>query len=322
MTVLLATLLLIGLVAGLWAFGPREPADSKVRFDPAVIGPDPEAYVARREAATPGLDPALEKEIVWADPHKREPTTLALVYVHGFSASKGEIRPVPDLVARRLCSNLFYTRLTGHGHADQAGREMAEARVADWFDDLAEAVAIGERLGARVVLVTTSTGGTLAALALAHPHFAGRIAKVVFVSPNFRIKAPLAMVLGWPFARWIVPLVAGRERGFEPVNAAHAAYWTARYPATALLPVGALMRAVTRMRPEDIKSPALFIYNPGDTVVDGRAVAAVAARWGGPTRVIEIRDAENDHVIAGDALSPSKTAPVADAIAAWIAALS
>ncbi|TIR08816.1 MAG: alpha/beta hydrolase, partial [Mesorhizobium sp.] len=98
-----------------FALGPRVQVDTTVRFDSSLIGDDPQAYLARREAAVPDIRDGLEKEIIWANPMIHARTPLSIVYVHGFSASKGEVRPLPDEVADQLDANLFYTRLTGHG---------------------------------------------------------------------------------------------------------------------------------------------------------------------------------------------------------------
>ncbi|TIW76048.1 MAG: alpha/beta hydrolase, partial [Mesorhizobium sp.] len=73
----------------------------------SVIGDDPQAYVANVEAAVPNIRDGLEKEIVWANPMVHAKTPLSIVYIHGFSASKGELRPLPDDVADQLDANLF-----------------------------------------------------------------------------------------------------------------------------------------------------------------------------------------------------------------------
>ena len=160
--ILLALVLLIVVAAGgLWLFGPREPVDLTVRFDPASIGRDPDTYLASEEADIPNLRPQSAKEIVWAYPASRAKTPLAIVYIHGFSADKAETRPLADEVAKALHANLFYTRLSGHG---RDGAAMEQVSVNDWVNDLAEATAIGRQLGSRVIVIGSSTGGTLAAL--------------------------------------------------------------------------------------------------------------------------------------------------------------
>ena len=133
-----AAAILIVLVAVFFA-GPRTPADTTITFDPASIGADPDAYIAASEAKISGIRPGQQKQIVWASPtHAKTP--LAIVYVHGFSASSGELRPLPDKVAAALGANLFFTRLTGHGQDSAA---MAQGSIKAWVNDYAEAIAIG-----------------------------------------------------------------------------------------------------------------------------------------------------------------------------------
>ncbi|TIX99357.1 MAG: alpha/beta hydrolase, partial [Mesorhizobium sp.] len=38
-----------------FVLGPRVQADTTIRFDPSVIGDDPQAYLVRKEAAVPGI---------------------------------------------------------------------------------------------------------------------------------------------------------------------------------------------------------------------------------------------------------------------------
>src|SRR6202007_3384630 len=102
------------------------------------------------EAEVTDIRPGLQKEIVWADPASRARTPLAIVYVHGFSASKGEVRTLPDRAAAALHANLFYTRLTGHGEDSDA---MAKGSINAWVNDYAEAIAIGRAIGDRVIVI-------------------------------------------------------------------------------------------------------------------------------------------------------------------------
>ena len=134
----------VGVLAGLMlviALGPRPPIDETIRFDASAIGPDIDKWLAEREAGVKDLKPGAEKEIVWADPQTKAKTPLAIIYVHGFSATKWESRPVSDNVARAFGANLYYMRLTGHG---AGGEAMEKASMNDWVNDMAEAIAIGE----------------------------------------------------------------------------------------------------------------------------------------------------------------------------------
>lgn len=275
-----------------------------------------ESYLEASESAFPDIRPGLAKQVVWADPAKKRQTALAIVYIHGFSASKGEVRPLPDLVAQALGANLFYTRLAGHGRSNDA---MAEASMADWQDDLREALDIAALLGERTLIIATSTGATLATWGLSRPEWAARVDGAVLLSPNFRIRGRGAFLLTAPLARLSARLILGHRRSFVPLNALHATCWTTEYPVDALLPVASLV-AQTRALPfESIPTPTLIIQSPADQVVDARQTSAVAARWGGPAIMLdpgEIADPYS-HIVAGDALSPNTTDRLAKGIVDW-----
>ena len=319
--VLLAVLCLVLVLGGaFWVFGPREPVDLTIRFDPASIGDDPEAYLKRREADIPNLRPSAEKEIVWADPRSKAKTPIAFVYLHGFSAAKPETRPLLDIAAREIGANLFYTRLTGHGRDPAA---MPQTSVKDWLNDLAEAIAIGRRIGERVVIVGTSTGATLATLGASVPGLMDGVAGLVFISPNYAVNDPLAFMLEVPMARTLLPRLGGAMRGFEPSNAAEAEGWTWRYPTEALAPLGALVRATRSLDPAKIALPLLVFRSDQDRVVNSESTTLFIARWGGPREIVTVNEGDdpNHHVLAGDVLSPSTTTRLAGRIAQWVKAL-
>ncbi len=225
---------------------------------------------------------------------------------------------MPDRVAAGIGANLYFARLAGHG---VPGERFAGPSVNDWMIDVAEALAIGGRIGRRVLVIATSTGGTLAAEATLQPDLAREMEGIVFVSPNFGIRSPAAAILNWPYARAWLPLVAGRERCFEAVNEAHARFWTTCYPTEALYPMAALARHAAGADYSEVRVPALFLFAEADQVVSPEATKRVAAGWGGPVTLLpQVAGAGDDsysHVIAGDILSPSMTGPVTAAILDW-----
>ena len=196
---------------------------------------------------------------------------------------------------------------------------MAEATLAAWMDDVAEALAIGAALGERVVAVGCSTGCTLITLALLQGQTA---AGAVMVSPNYRLASGLVQTaLDLPGVGMWGPLIFGRERSFAPASAAHEAYWTTRYPTQALFPMADALRAVRRADLSAITVPALFAMNERDQVIDAREAHRVMARWGGPTDHYEVQlDGEGDpagHLIVGDIFSPGQTGPMVARTLRW-----
>lgn len=316
----LLAFIILTLVA-IWAFGPRDPLNADIAFDASLLPADLDAYLSSRELTFSNITPGAAKRIVWA----RQPgvkTPLAVIYLHGFSATSEEIRPLPDDVAAALGANLYFTRLAGHG---RDGAALAAVTPEDWVLDLDEALAIGRRIGDRVILVGTSTGGTLAALAAVDPARAEGLAGVVLVSPNFRLAPAASIILDLPWARIWGPWIAGAEQDFPPRNQDHARFWTMRYPTTALFPMATLTRAVRAMDFAEARVPALFLYAPEDQVCDQALTARIAAAWGAPTvthnPVLTDRDDPYRHVIAGRILSPDQTTPLTGVILDWAAAL-
>lgn len=309
------------MVAALVAVGPREVVPDIPPFDQARLKGGVDAYLAQEEAAIPGIRTGERKRVIWAGEAGAR-TPLSIVYLHGFSASSEEIRPVPDRVAKALHANLFFTRLRGHGRTSRA---MAQASAADWLQDASEALAIGRAIGDRVLVVGTSTGGTLAALAMSDPAQREGVAGVVLISPNFGINNWLAPLLTWPGARYWLPLLAGETRSFTPLNKDQAAHWTTSYPSVAVFPMAALVAKAAAQDYAQVDLPALFYFSPEDKIVRPDITDRIAAEWGGPVTIAHPETGAGvdpmNHVIAGDIMSPANTDAAIKVIEDWAATL-
>jgi alpha-beta hydrolase superfamily lysophospholipase len=316
-----AMLVLIALFGIAWATAPVEPVDREIAFDPKVLGDDLDDYLAGVELQFSDIRAGDAKRIIWAG-EKGVKTPIAMIYVHGFSAASEEIRPVPDQVAAGLGANLYFTRLAGHG---RDGAALATATAGDWIEDFAEAMAIGRRLGDRVLVVSTSTGATLAVIGASDPALSEGLAGIAMVSPNFGVKPAAGKVLDLPWARVWGPIVAGETRTFAPHNDEQAKHWTTSYPTVALFPMAALVRAANAVDHGAIKTPVLALFSPNDQVVSPDATRAVLAAWGGPVqvqeRVMRAGDDPLSHVIAGEIMSPGQTAETVKLILDWAKAL-
>lgn len=315
------TLLCLGLAAFALS-GPRarvaDPPELAPPMVPAELAALP-AWLAAGEDTVPSLKRLARKEIVWADPEHPARTPVALVYLHGYSATRVETAPLADSVAAELGANLFYTRLSGHG---RDGAAMADARVGDWLEDVREALAVARRLGERTVILGTSTGATLALWAAADAPERHDLAALVLISPNFAPADARSRVLLWPWGSTIARLVNGAEYSWEPANDAQAAGWTTRYPTRALPTMMALVDWVTQPeRLARVQVPTLTLYSPNDEVIDVAALRSGIDALGAPVRErIEITSstAPSQHVIAGDILSPTTTLELARHITEFV----
>jgi len=277
-------------------------------------------YLLARESREPGIRPGTGRKVTWARGRPAR-TPLALVYLHGYSATRQEVAPLPDRVGAALGANVFYTRLTGHG---RDGAAMLGGSAAAWEQDALEALAIGRAIGERVVLISTSTGGTLSTwLASREPDAA--LAALVMISPNFAPRDRTLYLLDFPLLGPLLLAWLGDDyRTWQPHNALQARYWTWSYPYRALPELVRLMRQVEAIDKSAIRVPALMIYSPADQVIDPAAVEDAFAAWGGaPKRLVAFTAAEDpaQHVLAGDVLSPGSTAELVRLVSAFLVSL-
>lgn len=276
-----------------------------------------DGYISEKESRVPGIREGCEKKIVWHG-NQRQRRDLAIVYIHGFSASRMETWPLCDRLAEANGANLFYTRLTGHG---QDGPAMAQATVADWLNDGMEAVAIGRRLGRKIILVGTSTGATLAVCLAARPAVAAHIHRLVLLSPNYFPKNPLAAAALWPPSFRIMEQFYGGWRSFSMANDRHARYWTVRYPIKAIATMMQLVRRSWQVDPKNAAMPVLMMVNPWDRVINVTlAVTRYLAFPSAQKKLVLFRENKDlgRHVLAGDILAPEATAKAMDIIDAFI----
>ncbi|MBE1283186.1 MAG: alpha/beta fold hydrolase [Rhodobacteraceae bacterium] len=314
--VLLALLVVAG---GLWVFGPYEEVDLQAEFEPRKFGEGVQVYFESIESRFDDITPGVEKRVVWAGQQETR-TPISVLYVHGFSATSEEIRPVPDEIASTLGANLVYTRLTGHG---RPGAAMVEATPNAWMQDLAEALAAARHVGDRVVVISTSTGGTLSAAAALDSDLSRDVAAMIFVSPNFGVNDPLDFMLTWPASRWWLPIVMGGERSFDSDDPDQNTYWTRSYSWEAVVPMAALVQEVAVQDFGAANIPALFWFSMDDQVVRPEETVRIADRWGGPAEVVNVTmgpgDDPSSHVIAGRIVSPGQTVPAVAGMLDWLA---
>lgn len=302
-------------LAVVFAAGPRATLD--LRSTPVKLPADLDGWLAQSEARFPDVRRDAGKRIVWANRSTKARTRYSVVYVHGFSATRMETAPLAETVAKALGANLYYTRLAGHGRSEDA---MGEATLGAWLGDTREAYAIGQRLGERVVMIGTSTGGGLATLFAAGEEVADLHA-LVLISPNFGVRQWNAPIILWPWGEQIATLIVGDYRTWQASNPQQAQHWTMRYPVHALVPMMQSVALVNQLDLRLLKTPTLVFYARGDRLVDPGAVERRFAELGAPHKQLVPVDYAEDpaqHVLAGDILSPGATPRIAEAIVGFI----
>jgi pimeloyl-ACP methyl ester carboxylesterase len=220
-------------------------------------------YVRDREAVH-RLKPDNEARIVWANDINPQKTDVAIVYLHGFGASQGEGYPVHRNIARDFGCNLYLSRLAEHGldTVDQLVGMTAD----NLWNSAEEALAIGQQLGRKVILMGTSTGGTMALmLAAAYPD---QVAGLVLYSPNIAIFDSKAWILNDPWglqvARWV-----RHSKYFvnEDTNALYLRYWYKTYRLEALVQLEELLETSMNEKTfREVHQPTLALYYYRDAV--------------------------------------------------------
>jgi pimeloyl-ACP methyl ester carboxylesterase len=107
------------------------------------------------------LKPDNEARIVWANDSLKQKTEYVIVYLHGFSASQEEGNPVHRRIAAQFGCNLYLSRLSEHGidTTDALFNMTAESLWESAKEALCHRQATWPY---KVILMGTSTGGTLA----------------------------------------------------------------------------------------------------------------------------------------------------------------
>jgi alpha-beta hydrolase superfamily lysophospholipase len=317
---LLRTVVVLAIAAGVFFAGPRNsfgPSKPTPRALPPTDIAALDDWIANSEAATPDIRPGTAKGIVWhGTAHERTP--WAVVYLHGFSASRLETAPMAEQVAQALGANLFQSRLSGHGRL--APDAMGEASVQDWLADTVEAVRIARTLGDKVLVIGCSTGATLASWLALTPE-GGQVTAQVLISPNFGPRDKRSDIINGPWGQRIALAIQGKTRGWTPADPREAVAWTTQYPTRSLFPMMALVKHVRDSDMAAFKTPVLMLYSEQDKTVDPALTRAVFERIGSSTKkaiVVDYSESLGQHVLAGDIMAPKATAPVVASIVSWV----
>jgi esterase/lipase len=247
--------LLIGILIG--------PKPSKPKFDvPIPVLPssltDLEKQIKANEKAIIGIKPDNEARIVWADTLKKEKTKIAFLYLHGLTGSPVEGDPVHRDLAKKYHANLYLARLAEHG-IDRGDSTMISLTADKLIASAETALEIAKKLGDEVVLIGTSTGGTLSLfLASRHPE----IKAVILYSPCIRLRDPSTAILNKPWGLQIARLISGGTTiSYAAESDAHANYWTLKFRMEG--PAALVNLYYSTMKPElfsKIKCPVFLGY--------------------------------------------------------------
>lgn len=219
---------------------------------------DPDAlqkYVSDEESRH-RLKPGNEAQIIWVDSTRRK-TEYALVYLHGFSASQMEGHPVHRQFAQEFGCNLYLARLADHGI--DTVEALFNFTTDRYWTSAKEALAVGKALGEKVILMSTSTGSTVA-LALA-AEFPDDVHALINLSPNIAINNDAAFILNNPWGLQIARIVMGGKYREWEASEERKKYWYTKYRLEATVQLEEMLES--KMKAETFKKvtqPCLTLY--------------------------------------------------------------
>ena len=280
------------------------PQPSSPKYEPSLPNIPPgtrqlEKYISDHEALHK-LKPDNEARIMWVNDSLKEKTEYAVVYIHGFSASREEGDPVHTDFAIKFGCNLFLARLEDHGI--DTTEPLLTATADRIWNSAKEAYAIGKQLGKKIILMATSTGGTLALkLAAEYPDIAG----LILLSPNIAINDANAWLLNNHWGLQMAHLIQGKYVHAKDTTAIYAKYWYPKYRMESVVQLEELLETSMKESTfQKVKQPALVLYyfkdeDHQDLVVKVSAMKRMFGQLATPAdqkRMIAVPDA-GDHVI-------------------------
>jgi esterase/lipase len=290
----------------IYFLGPQPPKPVLNDVLPAVASIDTlDSYITAMEAPHK-IKPNNQAKIIWADSSKSQ-TEYALVYLHGFSASQMEGDPVHQNIAKQFNCNLYLARLAEHGI--DTTEDLMNLTADQYWESAKLAYSIGKQIGKKVILMGTSTGGTLALqLASVYPEIAG----LILYSPNIEVFNPSAPLLDNPWGLQIGRAVLKSNYvDIKYKDSAYPKYWNSHYRIEAVVALQNLLEAtMTEATFKKIHQPTLALYYykdeaHQDNVVKVKAIQKMMQQIATPANLkmeMAIPNAGN-HVIASPIVS-------------------
>lgn len=269
-------------------------------------------FLTEKEAAY-DLKPGAEARVIWQEGKKHEKTEYAIVYLHGFRASHPEGDPVHKKIADQLGAHLYLSRLEEHGiRSPNPLRNLTEQKL---IDSARFSFAVGRRLGRKVILMGTSTGGSLALFLAATSPFRENINNLILYSPLIRFYRIKQKLVQWSLSRKVLSIIPGKSYSIEESAATKAEerIWNTSYALQGALALGKFIDQY--MRPPTYKKVQCPVFTGyyyknrqlQDKVVSVKAIKNMMQKLGTPSNYltsVSFPHAQT-HVICSSLLSQS-----------------
>lgn len=217
-----------------------------------------EKFVKKNDAGLK-IKPDNESRIFWANDSIKERTNYAVLYLHGFSASWYEGYPAHVRFAKKFGCNLYIPRLASHGiETEEPLIDMTPDRL---WESAKEGLMVARSLGKKVIIMSTSTGGTLGLqLAADFPEY---VQGLILYSPNIRINNSAAFLLSKPWGLQIGRKSNGGKYRItnENFGSKDCQYWNCKYRMEATVYLQQLIDATMKKETyKNVTAPVFLGY--------------------------------------------------------------
>jgi pimeloyl-ACP methyl ester carboxylesterase len=261
--IITATVIIIVIIAFLSGPKPSTPVYSTAMPEVPADFTGLTNYIRANEAKHK-LKPDNYARIVWENDSAKRKTDYVIVYIHGFSASQEEGDSVHRNIAKEFGCNLYLARIAEHGI--DTTDQMINLTADEYWESAKEALAIGKQLGKHVILMSTSTGGTVSLkLAATYPN---DVAALILMSPNIAINNDKAWVLNTHWGLQLARLITGSDYvDSKTNNKLKNQYWYQRYRLEAAVQLQNLVAtSMNKETFEKVKQPTELLYYYKDAV--------------------------------------------------------
>lgn len=257
--ILIGTIIFLSVLGIVYGLGPKiDPPKYSLQLPEITNNLDSlEQFIVLREKSLP-IKKDNESRIIWANDSLKTQTEWVLLYIHGFSASYYEGANVNIEFAKHFQCNAYFPRLATHGL--ETTDPLINMAPDSLWESAKEALVIAHKLGKKVMLMSTSTGGTLSLkLAAEYP---GLVDGLILYSPNIKINAPTTL-LTKPWGLHIARIIfGGKYRTVnDDFNSVECNYWYCKYRLEAVVFLEQLVSTtMTKETFQKVKCPVFLGY--------------------------------------------------------------
>lgn len=201
------------------------------------------------------IKPDNEARIIWNTPFQKTP--YSIVYLPGNGASQEEGDPMHEAIAHRYGCNLYLSRLEGLGLIDS--NPLLDIQPVPWMQSALDAIAVGHAIGDTVIVMSCSTGSTLALYIAAH--FPELIDVMIMLSPNVDVADTRSGLLVKPWGLQLSRIILGSKfYGWKAPGPAQQ-YWYTRYRTEGLVSLKNLLNStMTQETFQKVNQPLYMAY--------------------------------------------------------------